>query len=76
MVVTLANWLVIEPASTRIMFERYNKENSPTRDSAEIKQLYKQFSKLHGISSSLNLVALVGAFAHAWWLASRLSFAV
>lgn len=57
------------------MLQRYELENAPSRDSAEIKKLYKQFSKLHGTSSMLNLLGLVGAAVHGWWLASQLTFA-
>ena len=75
-VATLANLLVVEPLSTKSMFERYALENAPvgaTRDEARISALRKEFGKLHGISSMLNLVALVAAVAHGAWLASHLS---
>ncbi|KAK9802564.1 hypothetical protein WJX73_003683 [Symbiochloris irregularis] len=76
LVINLANWLVVEPGATRVMLERYQLENSPNRDAAKVKQLYKQFGKLHGLSSSLNLGSLVGAFVHGWWLSSLFTFAV
>lgn len=76
MVINLANWLVVEPGATKIMLERYKLENSPNRDAAEIKRLYKQFGKLHGLSSTLNLGSLVAAFVHGWWLSSLFIFAV
>lgn len=72
----LLNWLAIEPAATNVMLERYQLENSPNRDAAQIKKLYGQFSKLHGTSSMLNLVCLVGACVHGWWLAGSLALAL
>ena len=74
--INLANWLVVEPSATKIMLERYQLENSPNRDGAKIKQLYKQFGKWHGMSSMLNLGSLVGAFVHGWWLSSLFTLAV
>ena len=50
----------------------YELENADKRDESRIKPLYKKFSMWHGISSSLNLVATVGAVAHGWWLAGRM----
>ena len=70
------NGLSIEPAATSVMLERYGLENAPNRDAAQIKKLYKQFSKLHGTSSMLNLLCLVAACVHGWWLASKLAFAL
>ncbi|EIE18790.1 hypothetical protein COCSUDRAFT_60092 [Coccomyxa subellipsoidea C-169] len=76
-VTSLANWLYVEPVATNLMFERYNLENAPgEKDSAKIKQLYKQFGKFHGISSLLNLVALGAVISHGWWLASKLSLGI
>lgn len=72
---TLINLLVIEPTTTKSMFERYALENAPaaSRDDARIARLRKEFSKLHGISSLFNLAALVACVAHGAWLASHLS---
>lgn len=51
----------------------YDLENAAgERDSDRIQALYKQFGKWHGISSILNLVVLVAAFSHGWWLAGGL----
>lgn len=69
---SLINLLFLEPAATKVMFARYDLENAPVRDEAAIKALYKKFGAFHGSSSLVNLVGMVGAVAHGWWLASRL----
>jgi hypothetical protein len=69
----LANLLFIEPKATAVMFKRYDLENAPVRDDAAIKALYKQFGKWHGISSLVNLVMLVAAVGHGWYLGGRLA---
>ena len=40
-----------------------------------IKRLYKQFGKWHGISSLFNLVVLVVAVGHGWYLGAHLALA-
>mgnify|MGYP002628530470 FL=1 len=72
---TLVNLLVVEPTTTKSMFERYELENAPagSRDEGRIAVLRKEFSKLHGISSLFNLAAVVATVAHGAWLASHLS---
>jgi hypothetical protein len=42
-------------------------------DQAEIKRLYGQFGKWHGISSVNNLAVLVATFAYGWSLAGKLA---
>ncbi|KAL3135000.1 hypothetical protein ABBQ32_007951 [Trebouxia sp. C0010 RCD-2024] len=70
---TVLNWLYVEPANTKLMFERYALENGRgARDEARIAQLKKDFGKWHGLSSVLNLAGLCGILAHGWWLGSRL----
>lgn len=61
---TLANQVYCEPASTEVMFERYRRQNEGIKDKEEDAALKKRFSKLHGLSSLLNLVALVGLVVH------------
>lgn len=76
---SMANWLFVEPTASGILMERYNLENSSTNDSEtkdKVAGLYKQFSKLHGISSLLNLVSVCAAFAHAWWLGGTANLAL
>ena len=41
---------------------------------AAIKALYKKFGKWHGISSLMNLVVLVCAVGHAYYLGAHLAF--
>ena len=53
-------------------FAGYELENADKRDESRIKPLYKKFGMWHGISSSLNLVATVGAVVHGWWLAGMM----
>lgn len=75
-VASVLNWVWIEPVNTKILFERYDLENSSgPKDHDRIKQLTKQFGKWHGISSTVNLVALCAVLAHTWALASRISLA-
>jgi len=73
LVATLANLLYLEPEATSVMFERYERENQGVKEPAVDKELKAKFSKLHGLSSLANLVALVGLVAHGTLLASRLS---
>lgn len=59
-----------------MMFERYELENAQSRsdaDHARIKSLRKEFGMWHGISSTINLAAFVGAVAHGWWLSGYLA---
>ncbi|GMH37482.1 hypothetical protein BSKO_05355 [Bryopsis sp. KO-2023] len=67
---SLVNWLLVEPRATKVMFERYELENTKPRDEKKIKELYKQFSMYHGASSIFNLTALLAGFGHAWTLAA------
>ena len=71
----LANIAVAEPRATEVMFERYALENvaGSERDEARIRALKKTFGKWHGISSLLNLVNLVCAVGHAFFLAGGLA---
>lgn len=65
----ILNLGIAEPAATRVMFERYALENAEgTRDEDAIRALKKQFGKWHGISSLLNLVNIICAVGHAWFL--------
>jgi len=72
---TLVNLLWLEPASTKVMFERYSLENEKSRseeESSRLSKLKKEFGKFHGISSMMNLIALCGSVAHAFWLSMKL----
>jgi len=71
----VANIAVAEPRATEVMFERYALENADAseRDEARISALKKTFGKWHGISSLLNLVNLVCAVGHAFFLAGGLA---
>jgi hypothetical protein len=56
------------------MFKRYELENQEgAKDAERIKALRSEFGKLHGLSSTLNLVALAAAVSHGWWMASRMA---
>lgn len=65
----IVNLGLAEPKATEVMFERYALENAAERDEARITALKKTFGKWHGISSLLNLVNLVCAVGHAFFLA-------
>lgn len=70
---TLINLFYLEPTSTRVMFDRYElEEKEGGKDTDEYKKLAASFGKFHGMSSLTNLIALCGAVAHAFFLASAL----
>jgi len=70
---TLVNLFYLEPTSTKVMFDRYElEEKEGGKDSDEYKKLAASFGKLHGMSSLTNLIALCGAVAHGFFLASAL----
>lgn len=72
---TLINQFYLEPKSTSNMFRRYEMEdeNPKTYDKTdEYKKLKSSFGKFHGISSLMNLIALCGGVAHAFYLAAAL----
>lgn len=71
---TLLNQFYLEPKSTDIMFKRYEIEDLPDgKESQDYKKLASDFGKFHGISSLTNLIALCGAVAHGYFLASALA---
>lgn len=75
LIMTLLNQFYLEPTSTKIMFERYDLENSGdpgAKKSDQYKKLAANFGKFHGISSLTNLIALCGAAVHAFLLAAAL----
>lgn len=65
-----ANYFFVGPTSTRVMFERHRLERSEGKSyteegiSDDMKALNTRFGFLHGISSSLNLIAFGGLVAH------------
>ena len=72
---TLLNQFVLEPKSTKVMFERYELDNSDdpnVQESDEYKALRSSFGKLHGMSSLTNLIALCGAAVHGVCLSAAL----
>jgi predicted membrane protein len=70
---TLLNMVYLEPAATRVMFERYDLDNMPGgKTSEKYKKLVSSFGKLHGMSSTANLIAFCGAVVHGVYLASAL----
>ena len=74
-----ANLLVIGPATTKCMRERKHQE---TRDgkksydagphSPEMQRLNKQFGKLHGASSIVNLISVIATIVYGVTLGNRL----
>jgi hypothetical protein len=72
----LANLFVVEPCSTAVMLQRYELENRGEAKGAHYEALAARFGKLHGVSSLLNLGALVAVFAYAWRLARSITLAV
>ena len=53
---------------------RYQLENADQWDLKAIGDLRKKFGPLHGISSTLNLVSLIAAGVHGFWLSSQMAF--
>jgi len=72
LIFTLVNLLYLSPKSTEVMFERYERDNSGIKDPAIDKKLKAEFSKLHGMSSLANLLALIGLIVHGVVLAQRI----
>lgn len=68
----IVNLGVAEPKATDVMFARYALENAEVRDEEKISALRKTFGKWHGISSLLNLINLVCAVGHAFYLGGLL----
>lgn len=66
------NWLYLGPKATKLMFERHAQEKKEGLDahkdkdrvSPKIKAMSKQFAKLHGISSLLNLASFGALLLH------------
>lgn len=69
---TLSNLFYLEPEATKVMFERYDREDKGIKEPAVDKDLKARFGKLHGLSSLANLLTLVGLVAHGTLLAARL----
>jgi hypothetical protein len=75
LLMTLLNQFFLEPKSTKVMFDRYELENSNDPDAletAEYKKLRSSFGKLHGMSSLTNLIAFIGAVVHGVLLSTAL----
>ncbi|RXK38803.1 hypothetical protein M231_03979 [Tremella mesenterica] len=62
---SLINWIYVGPKATEIMFERHRlerlegKEYDDPSPSESMNKLNKKFATLHGISSSLNVIAFL-----------------
>ncbi|ERT00771.1 uncharacterized protein SPSK_07924 [Sporothrix schenckii 1099-18] len=75
----LVNLLVLLPATTKVMAERYSQERKDGKksyDSAphsqEMLALNKKFGKLHGISTLLNLTSFIMAVVYGVALSGRI----
>ncbi|KAH8835922.1 hypothetical protein DL96DRAFT_97655 [Flagelloscypha sp. PMI_526] len=70
------NLLVIGPMTSHTMFQRHKLEKEEGKSynepgvSDKMKALNKKFGMLHGISSLLNLGAVLGLLAHSLWVGS------
>ena len=58
------------PLPPLLRYDLDNKEPKSDEDRTSIELLRKEFGKLHGVSSLLNLLVLCGGVAHAWFLAA------
>jgi len=71
-----ANYLVIGPLTTKTMHQRQKQEKEEGKTynepgvSAKMKALNNKFGQLHGISSLLNLVAVIALGFHGLWIVS------
>jgi hypothetical protein len=79
MVCGLVNWLVVGPATTKIMRERKHQETKDGKKywqegdrSEDMQKLNKRFSILHGASSSVNLVGIFATVYYGFILGDRL----
>jgi hypothetical protein len=68
------NLLVVGPLTSKVMFERHKQEKSEGKTyseagiSDEMRALNKRFGMLHGISSLLNLQAVLALGFHGLWI--------
>lgn len=76
---SLANLLIVGPATTKIMHQRKHQETregkksyDPPPHSKEMTRLNKSFARMHGISSLLNLAGLLGTVFYGVTLAERI----
>lgn len=76
----LANLLVLLPATKKCMADRYAQERKdgkksydPAPHSQDMLALNRQFGKLHGVSSLLNLSAFIMAVVYGVTLSARLA---
>ncbi|KAL3682872.1 hypothetical protein R1sor_000894 [Riccia sorocarpa] len=83
---TLANLLVMEPVTTKLMRERHKVERDEgigtepgvsrkaqiEKASPQLQAINKKFMAAHGVSSLLNLFAFLSLVVHAAYLSSRL----
>jgi len=75
----LVNLTIVGPATTKVMQERKHQE---TRDgkkyfdegphTEEMKKLNSKFGVLHGVSSLVNMVAVIATIGYGWVLGARL----
>lgn len=87
MAILLVNLFYFEPATTAVMFDRHKveirlgtgheigqlKPSDPAKaNDPELRALTVKFGKLHGCSTSLNLLALCMGVWHICWLGARL----
>ncbi|KAI9337022.1 hypothetical protein DFJ73DRAFT_849593 [Zopfochytrium polystomum] len=62
------NWFIIGPKSTRVMFERHRLEKAGEPVPSAMN---KQFGRLHGISSLLNLGLVLTCISHSLWVGKK-----
>ncbi|POS88203.1 hypothetical protein EPUL_000343 [Erysiphe pulchra] len=79
LVTSSINLLLVGPATTKAMRERKVQETrdgkkytDPAPHSEEMQRLNSLFSKLHGISSLLNLLGFISTISYGFTLASRI----
>lgn len=78
-VTSLANMVAVGPATTKCMRDRKSQEYKDGKKSydapphsADMENLNKQFSVLHGVSSSLNMVGCIATVWYGFYLGERM----
>ena len=76
---SLANLLVVGPATTKIMRERKGQENrdgkksyDPPPHSKEMEAYNKRFSTMHSVSSLLNMAGCLATVWYGFYLGGRM----
>ncbi|KAH9937411.1 uncharacterized protein B0H18DRAFT_1081605 [Fomitopsis serialis] len=76
LVMQAANYFVVGPLTSKVLFERHKLEKSEGKSyneqgvSTDMKTLNRRFGMAHGISSLCNLLAVISLIFHGLWIAN------